>query len=53
MTLLPMLRLIHFLEVSISGAVSNDTLEGRGSAILSEKLSLRIRLWYLLKTKVC
>ena len=36
MTLLPILRLIHSLEISISGAMSNDTLEGRGSGTLSK-----------------
>ena len=51
MMLLPMLRLIRYLERSISRAVSNDIAEGRGSAKLSENehsvnfwgLSSRIR----------
>jgi len=53
MTLLPMLRSIRSLERSISGAVSNETAEGRGSATVSEKRALRDRLEFFLKTKVC
>ena len=52
-TLLPMFWLIRSLEISISGSVSNDTTEGRGSATLSEKRPLCGRLGYLRKTKVC
>ena len=37
MTLLPMLRSIRSVEISISGAVSDSTTEGKGSSTLSEK----------------